>query len=150
MPVGDRRHLSQGHDERVGEPSSEAAEAPRARHQRRTGAAASRPLALGRFGQAGVRKVSLQVLVQQDVARLDVTVHDVRRARVQVDERVDGLVHDAQPLPPRQRLGLEHKPEAAEASAAFLVSRPQPVLQRPTPHQRKDEAGSLQVEAVAE
>ena len=138
------------HDELVGEAFRKATEAPCARHQRRSGAAASRPLALGRFGQAGVRKVSLQVLVQQDVARLDVTVHDVRRARVQVDERVDGLVHDAQPLPPRQRLGLEHKPEAAEASAAFLVSRPQPVLQRPTPHERKDEAGSLQVEAVAE
>ena len=86
-------------------------------------------------------------------AWLKVAVHDARLATrygVQVDERIDGLRHDTQPLSPRQRLWIRFESEPAETPATARISRPQPVLQRPASHERKDEARRLLVEAVVE
>ena len=130
LPVSSWVHVSARRDERVGKTCREAAKAPRARHQRRGAAATARALGLRRFGESSIREPGLQGLVEEDVARLEIAVTNARLSIVQVHERVDGLLHDAQPLAPRQRLGLGHEPEAPEAPLALSGSWPQPVLKK--------------------
>ena len=112
------------------------------------GAARRAALLLRRLGEARVAEEGRQRVVEQNVRGLEVAVR--HRAAVQVDERLGRLRHDAQPLPPRERLRLRR--EAAEAAQvlAVLVGRLKPALQRAAAHEREGEARRLLAQAVAQ
>mmetsp|Transcript_27223 Transcript_27223/g.63597 ORF Transcript_27223/g.63597 Transcript_27223/m.63597 type:complete len:225 (-) Transcript_27223:547-1221(-) len=104
------------------------------------------------LGKARVAEEGGQAAVEQDVGRLEVAVQRERLARVgcvQVHQRVDGLQHRAQLLPPRERLrsGVEVA-HPLEANHVARVER-EPHLQAAAHHQREDEARRDGVEAVA-
>jgi len=83
--------------------------------------------------KARVGEVRTQLLVEEDVVRLEVAVPD--RASVQVEKRLHRLAHDLQPLRPRER--LERRREAEQAKLLGIgFGRSQSDAKRATTHQR--------------
>mmetsp|Transcript_47584 Transcript_47584/g.101587 ORF Transcript_47584/g.101587 Transcript_47584/m.101587 type:complete len:224 (+) Transcript_47584:884-1555(+) len=105
------------------------------------------------LGKARVAQKGVEVRIEQDVCWLEVAVPRAALALhrcVEVEQRLNGLAHDPQLLPPRQLL-WRRRCKLAHPAQVLDVERlqVQPRLQAAAHHQRKDEARRRWLKAEA-